>query len=69
MNKNIDYTALGKRIKEKRIEKGLRRNSSANCASFLRHTSVTLSVEQEYFPLMFFSAFLRHLTQVLMACI
>ena len=23
MNKNIDYTALGKRIKEKRIEKGL----------------------------------------------
>lgn len=23
MNKNIDYTALGKRIKEKRIENGL----------------------------------------------
>ena len=23
MNKNIDYTALGKRIKNKRIEKGL----------------------------------------------
>lgn len=54
MNKNIDYTALGKRIKIRGLKRVLRRNSSANCANFLRHISVTLSVGQEYFPLMFF---------------
>ena len=65
MNKNIDYTALGKRIKEKRIEKGLTQEQLGELCELSAAHIGTLSVEQEYFPLMFFSAFLRHLTQAL----
>lgn len=65
MNKNIDYTALGKRIKEKRIEKGFTQEqlgelcelSAAHIGHIERGTRI-LSVDV-------LSAFLRHLTQAL----
>ena len=63
MNKNIDYTALGKRIKNKRIEKGFTQEQLGElCELSAAHIG---HIEQEYFPLMFFSVFLRHLTQAL----